>query len=44
MDVLTELVKSAATLIGLFLMLILVPILFMFIFRIATDIDDRMSR
>jgi hypothetical protein len=44
MDVVVELAKSAFTLVGLFLVLIAVPILFMFIFGIATGIDDRMNR
>lgn len=44
MDALWELVKSGITLIGLLVVLILVPTLFMFIFSIATSIDERLTK
>ena len=44
MDVLIELVKAAATFGLFFLILIAIPILFVFIFEIATGIDERLGR
>lgn len=44
MDVITELAKGAITIGALFVILIAVPILFMYIFSIATGIDSRMDR
>lgn len=44
MDVLIELVKAGLTFGLFFLILIAIPILFIFIFEIATGIDDRLSR
>jgi hypothetical protein len=44
MDFVMELVKAAIALGALFVILIAIPILFIFIFEIATGLDDRMSR
>lgn len=44
MDVLIEIAKAAATFGLFFLILIFIPILFIFIFEIATGIDDRLGR
>jgi len=44
MDVVTDLLKAGITLGGILLLLMLIPILFMFIFSIATGIDDRLER
>ena len=44
MDFLIELVKAAVALGALFAILIAIPILFIFIFEIATGLDDRLSR
>jgi hypothetical protein len=44
MDALTEIVKAIVALGVIGLIAILIPILFMFIFTIATAIDQRMDR
>jgi hypothetical protein len=44
MDLIADIGRSALTVIALFVVLIAVPILFMFIFGIATSIDDRLDR
>jgi hypothetical protein len=44
MDILIELGKAVVALGALFLILIAIPILFIFIFEIATGLDDRLSR
>jgi hypothetical protein len=44
MDFVMELVKAAIALGALFAILIAIPILFIFIFEIATGLDDRLSR
>jgi hypothetical protein len=44
MDILIELGKAVMALGALFLILIAIPILFIFIFEIATGLDDRLSR
>jgi hypothetical protein len=44
MDVVTDLLKAALALAGFFILLVLIPILFMFIFSIATSIDERLER
>lgn len=44
MDAVIELLKTGATLALLFFVLIAIATLFMFIFEIATGIDDRLSR
>lgn len=44
MDFVMELVKAAIALGALFVILIAIPILFIFIFEIATGLDDRLSR
>ncbi len=44
MDVLVEIAKAAATFGLFFMILIAIPVLFVFIFEIATGIDERLSR
>lgn len=44
MDIFVELAKSIGMLVGLFVVLIAVPTLFMLIFGLATSIDERMNR
>jgi hypothetical protein len=44
MDAIVELIKGGIALIGLFVLLILIPTLFMFIFGIATSIDERLTK
>ena len=44
MDALWELAKGAIALGGLFVVLLAIPTLFMFIFGIATSIDDHTNR
>lgn len=44
MDFLLEIVKTVAAFGLLFAVLIAVPILFIFIFEIATSMDDRLHR
>ncbi len=44
MDALVEIVKAVGTLGVIFAILIAIPILMVFIFEIATGIDDRLSR
>ena len=44
MEILIELLETAITFIALFAILIAIPILFIFIFEIATGLDDRMDR
>ncbi|HEX5166535.1 MAG TPA: hypothetical protein VFV93_14120 [Thermomicrobiales bacterium] len=44
MDTLAEIGKAILTLGVIGILVILIPILFMFIFTIATSIDERMSR
>lgn len=44
MDVLVELLKTVAAFGLLFAVLIAIPILFIFIFEIATGLDERLNR
>ena len=44
MDILIELLKAVIAIGILFAVLIAIPILFIFIFEIATGLDDRLSR
>jgi hypothetical protein len=44
MDLLVELVKAIAAVGVIVVLTLLIPILFMFIFMIATGIDQRMDR
>lgn len=44
MDAVLELVKSVITLVGLFVVLILIPILFVLIFSIGASLDERLNR
>lgn len=44
MDILTDLGKAALTLFALGVILVLIPVLFMFVFTIATDIDENLNR
>jgi hypothetical protein len=44
MDVLVEIIKAIAAVGVIVVLTLLIPILFMFIFMIATGIDQRMDR
>ncbi len=44
MDAVVELLKGGVALVGLLLLLVAIPTLFMFIFSIATGIDERLTK
>jgi hypothetical protein len=44
MDAVVELIKGGVALVGLLVLLAAIPTLFMFIFGIATGIDERLTK
>ena len=44
MDLIVELIKAAVTLGGLFVVLIIAPILFIVVFSFATSLDSNLDR
>jgi hypothetical protein len=44
MDAVVELIKGGVALVGLLVLLVAIPTLFMFIFSIATGIDERLTK